>query len=213
MNLDGYPDIVAGTKTDTQDTHGNIDIFYNNTLSLTRFTTVYTVASGGSIYALAARIMDGDSYPDVVTAIRTGNNSGKIEFWHNNGTMAGALTRLDEQATPGPAISLAIGNLDLGTGNDIVVGTAGAGGSTPPAVQAYFTNPLALAGAIIPNVFSWSDANAGGAVNAITVGKLECSQDRLNDDALNDIIAGTATSASTGDIVIYLNPYTATILP
>jgi hypothetical protein len=70
-----------------------------------------------------------------------------------------------------------------------------------------------LAGAIIPNVFSWSDANAGGAVNALTVGKLECSQDRLNDDALNDIIAGTATSASTGDIVIYLNPYTATILP
>ena len=71
----------------------------------------------------------------------------------------------------------------------------------------------ATLGAIIPNSFSWADANAGGSVNAVAIGRLECSQDRLSDDPLNDIIAGTATSASTGDLVIYLNPYAATIYP
>lgn len=214
MNQDGYPDIICGSKTNTPDTQGAIDILYNNGLAATRFTTVYSVAAGGSVYAVAARRMDNDSYPDVVTAVKTGNNTGQIEFWHNNGTLVLALTRKDTQATPGPAISLAIGQLDYGnTSNDIVVGTAGAGGATPPAVQAYFCDPNAANGAIIPNSFSWSDANAGGSVNAVAIGKLECSQDHLDQDALNDIVAGTATGASTGALVIYLNPYSSTLYP
>jgi hypothetical protein len=150
----------------------------------------------------------------VVTAVRNGSNTGKIEFWKNNGTISGALTKKDEQATAGPAISLALGAIDFGnTSNDIVVGTAGAGGGTPPAVQAYFCDPAATNGAIIPNILSWADANAGGAVNALAIGKLECSQDTPDDDLLADIVAGTATGASTGELVIYLNPYAATIYP
>lgn len=214
MNLDGHLDIVAGTKTNTADTGGNLEIYFSNGLSSIRFTTVYSVASGGSVYAVGTARMDNDSYPDVVTAIRTGATTGKIEFWHNNGTMVNALTRRDEQATPGPAISLALGPLDFGnTSVDIAVGTSGAGGGTPPAVQAYFCDPAAAGGAIIPNVFSWSDANAGGSVNALAIGRIECSQDRPGDDPLPDIVAGTATSASTGDLVIYLNPYSSTIIP
>jgi hypothetical protein len=214
MNADGYPDIVAGTKTNNADTQGNLDIYYNNGLSITRFTTVYSVAAGGSIYSIGVARMDNNSYADVVTAVRTGNNTGKVEFWQGNGTIVGALTRRDEQATPGPAISLALGPLDFGnTSIDIAVGTAGAGGATPPSVQAFFCDPAASGGAIIPNIFSWSDANAGGAVNALAIGRIECSQDRPGDDPLSDIVAGTATSASTGDLVIYLNPYSSTIYP
>src|SRR5262249_32530342 len=208
MNADGYPDIICGTKTNTPDTQGAIDILFSNGLSARRFTTVYSVAAGGSVYAIAARRMDNDLLPDVITAVKTGNNTGQIEFWHGNGTLVLALTRKDTQATPGPAISLAIGQLDYGNAsNDIVVGTAGGGGGTPPAVQAYFCDPAAVNGNIIPSAFSWSDANAGGSVNAVAIGKLECSQDHLDQDALNDIVAGTATGASTGDLVIYLNPY------
>jgi hypothetical protein len=214
MNADGYPDIVAGTKTNTADTSGNIDILYSNTLSIRRFTTTYTVAAGGSVYAIAVGRMDADSYPDVITAVRTGNITGKIEFWRNSGIIIGALTRKDEQATPGPAISVAIGRIDFGNAsNDIVVGTSGAGGATPPAVQVFFCDPNATNGAIIPNVFSWADANAGGSVNAVAVGKLQCSQDSPDTDPLADIVAGTATSASTGDLVIYMNPYASLIVP
>ena len=99
------------------------------------------------------------------------------------------------------------------TNNDIAVGTAGAGGGTPPAVQAFFCNPAAASGNIIPSVQSWSDANAGGAVNALAIARLECSQDVLALDPVPDIVAGTSTGASTGDIVIYLNPYSSTVLP
>ena len=206
-------DIVAGTKTNTADTQGNIDIFFGSLLTLGRYTTSYSVASGGSVYGLAVGRMDNDSYPDVVTAVRTGNTTGKIEFWKNSGSLLGALARRDEQATPGPALSVALGQINPGSDLDIVVGTAGAGGSTPPSVQAYFCDSAASGGAVIPNIFSWADANAGGSVNAVAVGRLECSQDRLSDDPLQDIVAGTATSASTGDLVIYLNPYASTILP
>jgi hypothetical protein len=214
MNNDGHLDIIAGTKTNNADTQGNIDIFFGSLITLGRFTTSYSVASGGSVYGIAVSFMDADAAPDVVTAVRTGTNSGKIEFWHNNGTLAGALSRRDQQATPGPALCVAVGQLDAGNSSlDIVVGTAGAGGATPPAVQAFFCDANAASGAIIPDVFSWADANAGGAVNAIAVGRIECSLDRPNEDPLLDIVAGTATSASTGDLVIYLNPYASTIYP
>ena len=213
MNLDGFPDIVAGTKTNNADTQGNIDIFFGSLVLLGRYTTSYSVAAGGSVYGIAVGRMDNDSYPDVVTAVRTGNTSGKIEFWKNGGTLLNALARRDEQATPGPALSVALGTIDPGGALDIVVGTAGAGGSTPPSVQVYFCDPNASSSAIIPNIFSWADANAGGSVNAVAVGRLECSQDQPSEDLLQDIVAGTATSASTGDLVIYLNPYASTIVP
>ena len=93
------------------------------------------------------------------------------------------------------------------------MGTSGAGGATPPAVQVYFCDPSATGGAIIPNIFSWADANAGGSVNAVAVGKLQCSMNTPDTDPLYDIVAGTATSASTGDLVIYMNPYASLIVP
>jgi hypothetical protein len=80
-------------------------------------------------------------------------------------------------------------------------------------VQAFVCDPSASGGNIIPDVQSWADANAGGAVNAVAIGRLECSLGRPDDDPLPDIVAGTATSASTGDLVIYLNPYASTIYP
>jgi len=217
MNGDGYLDIVVGTKTDSDanDKQGSTDIFFNNTAAITpRFTTVYSTSVGGSVYAIGTALMDADSRPDIVVAVKSGASAGKVEFWHNNGTMAGALTKEDEIATLGPATALALGPLVYAsTNNDIVVGTAGSGGGTPPAVQAFFCNPSAASGNIIPAVQSWSDANAGGAVNALSIGRLECSQDRPGDDPVPDIVAGTSTGASTGDIVIYLNPYSSTVIP
>jgi hypothetical protein len=215
MNGDGWPDIVTGTKRNTSDTAGSVDIFFSNGITTgLRFTTVYTTAVGGSVYAVGTAKMDSDDRPDVVTAIRTGSNTGKAEFWHNNGTTTLALTKQDDVATLGPATALALGPLVYNsTNNDIAVGTAGAGGGTPPAVQAFFCNPSAAAGNVIPAAQSWADANAGGSVNALAIGRLECSQDHLDQDPVPDIVAGTSTGTSTGDIVIYLNPYSSTVLP
>jgi hypothetical protein len=173
---------------------------------------VYTTAAAGSVYGIGTARMDSDGLPDVVTAVRTGTNTGKAEFWHNNGTVVAALTKQDDIATLGPATAVAVGPLVYNsTNNDIVVGTSGAGGGTPPAVQAFFCNPYAVGGNIIPAAQSWADANAGGTVNALAIARLECSQDNLSNDPVPDIVAGTSTGASTGDIVIYLNPYSSTI--
>ena len=99
------------------------------------------------------------------------------------------------------------------TNNDIVVGTAGGGGGIPPAVQAFFCDRTQTGANVMPALQSWADANAGGPVNAIAVGRLQCSQDHLDQDPLPDIVAGVATSSSTGTINIYLNPYSATFGP
>jgi hypothetical protein len=37
--------------------------------------------------------------------------------------------------------------------------------------------------------------------------------DTPDTDQLYDIVAGTATGASTGDLVIYMNPYASLIVP
>src|SRR4029077_3472625 len=98
------------------------DIFFSNTLSSTRFTTVYTTAVGGSVYGIGTARMDSDGSPDVVVALKTGSNTGKCEFWHNNGTMTGSLTKQDEIATAGPATAVVLGPLlPNTTNNDIVI--------------------------------------------------------------------------------------------
>src|SRR5258705_13924869 len=109
--------------------------------------------------------MDADSRPEGVGGVKGAAAAGKVEFWHNNGTMAGALTKQDEVGTLGPATALALRPLAYATmNNDIVVGTAGAGGGTPPAVQAFFSNPAPASGNTIPCVQNWAAANAGRAV-------------------------------------------------
>ena len=90
-----------GTKTDNDanDKQGSVDVFFSNTLSNVRFTTVYTTSVGGSVYGVGTALMDNDSRPDVVVAVKDGGTTGKVEFWRNNGTMAGARTKKDVTAT------------------------------------------------------------------------------------------------------------------
>ena len=106
-------------------------------------------------------------------------------------------------------LSLALGQIDYGNQSlDIVAGTPAR------SVQSWFCDPqAATAAGIIPTQASWADANAGGAVNAVTIAKLEASRDDSGRDLLNDIVCGTAINGSSGAIVIYLNPYVWTLNP
>ena len=56
-------------------------------------------------------------------------------------------------------------------------------------------------------VLDKSTANAGGIVNAVAIVKVQASRDYPGEDLLNDIVVGTAVNQTTGEIVIYLNPY------
>ncbi|HWN81620.1 MAG TPA: hypothetical protein VNM87_05970, partial [Candidatus Udaeobacter sp.] len=124
----------------------------------------------------------------------------------NNGS--GTLTSSDYAVADDIVLSVAVGQIDTTASLDIVAGT------NARSVQVWFCNSSAAqATGIIPTDESWADANTGGIVNAIAVRKIEASANNPSIDLLNDIVCGTAISATSGEIVIYLNPFVWTYNP
>jgi len=119
------------------------------------------------------------------------------------------MTRGDYQSADQVVLSVAVGPIDYGnTSLDIVAGTAA------KSVQCWFCDPAAVtADKIIPTVESWADANTGGLVNAVSIVKVEATKDNANADLLYDIVCGTAKTTTSGEVVIYLNPYVWTLNP
>jgi hypothetical protein len=119
------------------------------------------------------------------------------------------MTRGDSQLADDVVLSVAVGPIDYGnTSNDIVAGTAAR------SVQCWFCDRAAATpDKIIPSLESWADANAGGLVNAVSIVKVEATKDNADSDLLNDIVCGTAKTTTSGEIVIYLNPYVWTLNP
>jgi hypothetical protein len=129
-----------------------------------------------------------------------------VDLWLGDGT--GDLSARDQATTDEVVLSVAVGQIDLDTGLDIACGTAAR------SVQAWFCVPDAdQPDEIMPNLDSWGDANTGGIVNALAIRKIEAPADRSYLDPLSDIVCGTAISATSGEIVIYLNPFVWTYNP
>jgi hypothetical protein len=104
-------------------------------------------------------------------------------------------------------LSVATGLIDIGNNYpDVVAGNA------DHTIQAWFSDPNDGFD-VLPTFESWADANAGGEVHAIGIAKLEEGAPNAGSDVLYDIVAGTAISATEGEIVIYLNPYVWTLTP
>jgi len=197
FNGDGRPDIATGTKTHNNDTQGIIEVWLNTGGNYNRLGAW---EAGGKVNAIAAGQMDADGDIDIVVGTKTGNNDGAVELWLNDGT--GEMSLGDFAAADHVVLSLALGEIDPDRSLDIVAGTGAR------SVQSWFCDPDAeRATDIIPALESWADANTGGVVNAISIRKVEASRDRPGDDPLNDVICGTAISATSGEIVIYLNPF------
>jgi hypothetical protein len=204
VNADGRLDIITGCKTTSNNNNGSFDIFTMNTTPPGKFTKLSTTVAGGNVRAVAVGKMNNDNYPDLVLGERTGSNAGRVELWTNNGS--GAFTMVDNVIADGAVTCLALGLLDQDLSMDI------AAGNEARTVQAWFCNDT-VAAQVIPSAESWADANTGGTVNAIAIGKIESSTDTPDTDLLYDIVVGTAITATTGDIIIYLNPYVDVITP
>ncbi|TPW03416.1 MAG: hypothetical protein FD129_3049, partial [bacterium] len=204
LNADGRLDIVTGCKTTTNNNNGSFDIFTMNASPLGRFTKLSTTTAGGNVRHVAIGQMNNDAFPDLVLGERTGTNSGRVELWTNDGL--GVFTMVDDAVADGAVTCVALGLIDQDAALDIVAG------NEARTVQAWFCDNTD-ATAVIPDTESWADANTGGTVNAVAIGKIESSTDTPGDDPLFDIVVGTAITATTGDIVIYLNPYVDVITP
>ncbi|MDZ4806544.1 MAG: VCBS repeat-containing protein, partial [Candidatus Eisenbacteria bacterium] len=204
FNADGRPDIATGCKTSNNNNNGKFDIFTMNASPLGKFTKLSTTTAGGNIRALAVARMNSDSTPDLILGERTGNAAGRVELWANDG--AGAFTMVDYATADGAVTCVAVGLIDQDAAMDIVAG------NEARTVQSWFCDNTQAVN-VIPANEDWADANTGGTVNAVAIGKIETSVDTPGNDPLNDIVVGTAITATTGDIIIYLNPYVDVITP
>jgi hypothetical protein len=204
FNNDGWPDVAAGTKTTNSENDGKLEVWLNTQTS--DFNKVGDWTAGGQILTLAAGGMDNGSTIDIVAGTRTGTNRGEVELWLNQG--GGYMVLADKATADSQVYSVAVGDLELTqNGLDIAAGTE------DRSIQVWFCDPNAsVPSGIIPATESWADANAGGVVNALAIGKVEKSVDYKAQDPLNDIVVGTAITETTGEIVIYLNPYVWTLL-
>lgn len=199
---DGVVDIAAGTKTHNNGNQGKIEIWINKLKTAAPFDMqrVRVYDSGGQVKSMVSGYMNADDVPDLVVGTQTGRNNGTVELWLNDGS--GDFSLGDQAVADNVVLSVAVGQLDYGnTSADIAAGTA------DRSVQVWFCDPEADPADIMPPTESWADANTGGLVNAIAIQKVEASKDRPEDDLLNDIVVGTAISPTSGEIVIYLNPY------
>jgi len=142
-----------------------------------------------------------------VAGAKTNNHKGEVELWLNDGS--GNMSLADYASADDAVLAVAVGQLDYGNSSlDIAAGTAAR------SVQAWFCDPSASdPTGIIPANESWADANTGGVVNAVAIQKVEASRNDPWNDPLNDIICGTAVNSTSGEIVIYLNPYVWTLTP
>jgi len=196
---DGRPDCVVGINTHAQGRTGGFVVYHNTGNLSPRFSQAYSYTTG-NVRALAVANLNNDSYLDIVVGTQDGNNTGKVEFW--KGTSTG-FVKADYVSADGPVLSLAVGPISYpDTDWDVVAGTEAR------SVQVWFTDP-ANGDNVLPSVESWADANAGGTVHAVSVAKVEAGSTGY--DPLYDIVVGTAVSPTTGEIVIYLNPYVWTL--
>jgi prepilin-type N-terminal cleavage/methylation domain-containing protein len=205
FNHDTWVDIAIGTKTSTNDKGGEVEVWINSTHDT--FTRKGPWSSGGKVNAIAAGAMNSDGYIDLVTGTKTGTSTGQVEVWLNDGL--GGMALSDAAVADKIVLCVAVGPIDYGnTTNDIVAGT------TSRRVQSWFCDSEAASPSeIIPVGESWSDANAGGTVTAVAIGKVEAPWTAPYSDLLNDVVCGTAITSTTGEIVIYLNPYVWTLSP
>jgi hypothetical protein len=206
QNGDGLLDVAVGSLTNGDDKQGKIDMFLNLPSARGKLTKQFTVVSRGKVNALAAADIDLDGRTDLVAGTKTGTGTGEVELWLNNGT---TLALADYAAADGPVLCVALGPIDYGNDyRDIVAG------NSKKSLQIWFCDPYAdVESEIIPTYESWADANTGGVVNAVAIAKLECPGDAPWVDVLYDVVIGTAVTSTSGEIIIYLNPYALLLSP
>jgi hypothetical protein len=212
VNGDGLADVAAGVTTDSKRYLGGIDVFLNQPAHPGRLYKSLSVASRGNVNALAAGDMNSDGRDDLVAGTQTGNKRGEVELWL---TLMGEIGEsvgiwfADYATADGPVLCVALGDLDYGNGYlDI------AAGNSQKSVQVWFCDAWAVKpDEIVPTYESWADAQTGGIVNAVSIARLECYGDHPYDDPLNDLVVGTAVTDTSGEIVVYLNPYVWLLQP
>ena len=203
FNGDGYSDFAVGQ--DASGYLGRVTVFYagdsGGDLSVPwTWHEGQTLWTEGSVKSLVAVDMKEDSAGDVdlVVGTSTADGLGVIELWLNDVELGKSTfgdpgpssdnIRSDFANAGGEALALSTATLDPDVFPDLVIGlrTSQYAGSI---------NVFRAFGYLPSSGTQWSNSNSGEVVTLVI--------EDFNLDGLHDIAAGTRTSISSGELVVY----------
>jgi len=195
------PDLVLGTVTGS--CTGRIEIFEDNGATSGRYVHYKTLEVAGEVNAVVVCDMleDSDGDDDIIVGTKTGNGTGMLELWLNNGNGTfGVLDSVTAEYVPSDTVSFNAEVLCVGVDKlsrdvypDIAVGLRSAG-SYAGEVQVFECYGYIPAGA------SWSSSGVGNVGEVITL-----TINDFNKDLRQDFAIGTRTASSRGAVVVFFN--------
>lgn len=203
VDNDGYADLAVGASGYSSDT-GRVTIYHGGSSGLSSTPAQTLTGSSNSSFgkALATGDVNNDGYDDLAVGApgyNPGSASGTGAVYVHHGSIAGtsgtaATTLVGETATDSFGVSVAIGDADGDSYDDLAVGAEGYGTSTG---RAYVYN--GASGGIGSTASQTLDGVASGDFFGVTVGFGD-----FNGDDYDDLAVGAeGYSSSTGRVYIY----------
>lgn len=166
-------------------------------------TGTYTTAASGGVNALLSIDCANGAMPDVLVGSRTGSGTGVVEVWQNSDGATPSFTNVESYPSSGSVPGSHLGevnamllvDLDADGARDLVIGTQ----TSSTTGEIVF---LRNCGRTNGNRFVYRNiiTLASDAVKKLAAADVD-------GDGYTDIVAGTATSSTTGRLLVYRNTY------
>lgn len=124
-------DIIVGTKSPTAN-HGSVELWQSNNASTPTFSRLDTYPTGGGLAAgsmgevqcMALADVNGDGKKDLIIGTKTGNYTGQLLIFRNNGKSGGTsrFSLAQSFSLPAAVTCIAPTKVDFDTLTDLIVG-------------------------------------------------------------------------------------------
>jgi len=199
MDADGDSDLVVVTRTGYATGKMHIIERTGNTNG-SRFNLKRTFDLTGEGDAVVFTDVDGDGRRDIIVGTHTGTNSGKLEYWHNDGSLN--FTKTKTVDAPGIVLSLATADYGGLSRADLAVGWQTSETSNNGGVLIYL-----LDSGTLPS--TGTDPSSGTGANymtpAMTVNNFNYGDNPLaTGTQYPDLAAAQKPTPTTGQVVIFI---------
>jgi prepilin-type N-terminal cleavage/methylation domain-containing protein len=197
FDADTDSDLVVVTKT--SDLHGKVHVFEKvGTAAGNRYTLRFSADLTGEGNAVTVFDVDRDGRRDFVIGTKTNANSGKLEYWHNDGSFSFSNARTVN--APGIVLSLGVGDFGgQAPRQDLAVGFRDNESAYTGGVRIYYTD--------LGTIPSFGTDPASGAANfmtpAINVNNFNFGANPApSGTALMDLALAQKPTSTTGQVLV-----------